>query len=297
MNTEEAKEIYNKFEDCTDDIIFEKNFSIDEFITDSKSLPYPKEEIEEAIFSIFKTLDEYDSDEVEILIEDLEHLPFFQDDIGSIPKKIPESFWVWKKIFEENEWEILPSLQKIIKKNKLTSTDKEKINNTFDAYQSIYNFKKITTEMILLKVITHQKNIRDRICSYIDEKIEICLDHKKNLPEEFELNDNEINLMEEKIWSFEDKYDRLSGYGAWLGFIIAWTIAYIYSDSFFILSGFFLMIFLSGGIVIISEKYKNYFVDNNKNKINKIEKLNNYKEGLKEIEQMIDTWKLLKLPG
>ena len=57
------------------------------------------------------------------------------------------------------------------------------------------------------------------------------------------------------------------------------------------------MIFLSGGIVIIFEKYKNYFVDNNKNKINKIEKLNNYKEGLKEIEQMIDTWKLLKLPG
>ena len=36
MNTEEAKEIYNKFEDCTDDIIFEKNFSIDEIFVDKE---------------------------------------------------------------------------------------------------------------------------------------------------------------------------------------------------------------------------------------------------------------------
>ena len=44
---------------------------------------------------------------------------------------------------------------------------------------------------------------------------------------EIYLNINEINLMVGMIWSFEYKYDRLSNFTAGLGFVIAWTIAYI----------------------------------------------------------------------
>ena len=47
----------------------------------------------------------------------------------------------------------------------------------------------------------------------------------------------------------------------------------------------------------ILEKYEDFFADKKINKINKIENYNNYLVGLEEIEQMIDSWELLKPRG